>query len=137
MPNQLTLEKFERYFSNINYDVTLLPISDTIEKIILEHYAPLYNQYMVVKLKRANLPEKQKFPGKLNERNVSNEKRKLTRPWDNCWFSNKPEYITRTVEEVFKLNPSYLLWCYDNLSIKWSEHTIKMFQTNPNFKLKN
>jgi hypothetical protein len=79
----------------------------------------------VVHLKAAQRPEKKVFVGKPHD--SLNGTRRRTRPWDNCWFSNKPQYIQLTVEEVFKINPSYILWCYDNLtSIKWSVHTMKM-----------
>jgi len=123
----LNLENFNWLFKRVNYDVTQIPICDTIEGYILEHYPHLYEQYIIVKLKRASLPDKQQFPGKLNERNTADEKRKLTRPWDNCWFSNKPHIIALTVEEAIEKYPDYILWCYKNLSIKWSTHTIKLF----------
>jgi hypothetical protein len=123
----LNLENFNWLLKRVNYDVTQIPICDTVEGYISEHYPHLYEQYIIVKLKRVSLPDKQKFPGKLNERNVSNEKRKLTRPWDMCWFSNKPHIISLTVEEAIEKYPDYMLWCYKNLSIKWSTHTIKLF----------
>lgn len=123
----LNLETFHWLIKKSNYDVTRIPVCDKIEGYILEHYPHLYEQYIIVKLKRANLPDKQQFPGKLNERNVADETRKLTRPWDKCWFSNKPHIITLTVEEAIEKYPDYILWCYKNLSIKWSTHTIKLF----------
>lgn len=122
----LNLETFHLLMKMINYDVKRIPICDKIEGYILEHYPHLYKQYMIVKLKKANLPDKQQFPGKLNERNVANETRKLTRPWDKCWFSNKRHIIALTVEEAIQQQPQYMLWCYKNLSIKWSQHTIKL-----------
>ena len=110
---------------------------DTELAMLVNVSKPQINYYQIQKLKAKHRPEEKEFPSMPNERVVYNETRRRTRPWDNCWFSNKPEYIIHTVEEVFKMNPSYLQWCYNNLSIKWSQHTIKMFQTNPNFKLKN
>jgi hypothetical protein len=128
MTIELTLENFKMLFERANYDVRRIPTISIIEGYILEHYPHLYEDYITVKLKRQSLPEKQQFPGKLNERNTVNEKRKLTRPWDNCWFSNKPHIITLTVEDAIKKHPQYMLWCYKNLSIKWSTHTIKLFE---------
>ena len=112
---------------------------DTDLAMLVNVSKPQVNNYQIQKLKANNRPEQKEFPSMPNERYSANlyENRRRTRPWDNCWFSNKPEYIIRTVEDVFKMNPGYVLWCYNNLYIKWSQHTIKMLQTNPNFKLKN
>lgn len=32
-----------------------------------------------------------------------------------CWFSKTSEYQKMTVNEVFKVNPDYILWCYKTL----------------------
>lgn len=82
----------------------------------------------LMELKTRQRPDDKKFVGKPNERRDA-RKRIRTRPWDNCWFSNKPYMIALTIEEAIKVDPRYLLWCYDNLeSIKWSTHTIKLFE---------
>ena len=109
---------------------------DTDLAMLVNISRPQVDNYQIQKLKAIHRPEQKEFPSMPNERIVYNETRRRTRPWDNCWFSKKPEYIVRTVEEVFKMNPGYLLWCYEKLNIKWSTHTIKLFQTNKNFKLK-
>lgn len=75
--------------------------------------------------KQYHRPDDKKFYGKPNER--TGYKRVRTRPWDNCWFSNRPEIIILTVEEAINKHRSYMLWCYANLNIKWSVHTIKLF----------
>jgi hypothetical protein len=83
----------------------------------------------LINLKESQRPENKMFIGK-NERYTTAkgmETRKLTRPWDYCWFSNKPHIIELTVEEAIAKYPQYILWCYNNLSIKWSMHTIKLF----------
>lgn len=79
----------------------------------------------IYKLKEIHKPYNKEFEGKKNESIFRNRKR--TRPWDNCWFSNKPEIIKLTVEEAIKRHPNYMLWCYANLSVDWSVYTIKMF----------
>lgn len=33
-----------------------------------------------------------------------------------CWFSKKPEYKSKTVNDVLKLDPDYIIWCKNNLS---------------------
>jgi hypothetical protein len=109
---------------------------DTDLAMLVNISKPQVDNYQIQKLKAIHRPEQKEFPCMPNERVVYYETRRRTRPWDNCWFSKKPEYIVRTVEEVFKMNPGYLLWCYEKLNIKWSTHTIKLFQTNKNFKLK-
>jgi hypothetical protein len=111
------------------------PSNSCMEAIVLRKYPELYNDYKILELQRSHRPEEKVFYDKPHDTGYYTRRR--TRPWDNCWFSKKPEYIVRTVEDVFKMNPGYLLWCYTNLNIKWSEHTIKLFKTNPNFKLKN
>lgn len=81
----------------------------------------------IVRLKTKNRPENKEFFEKPYERLC--EKRKRTRPWDNCWFSNKPHIINLTVEQAIKQHPKYMLWCYENLKhIQWSVFTVKMFE---------
>ena len=58
----------------------------------------------------------------------TNGTRRRTRPWDKCWFSNKPSLINVTVEEACKLEPSYMKWIYRNLHIKWSVYTIEILK---------
>ena len=112
------------------------PSNSCMESIVLRKYPELYKDYKILELQRSHRPELKDFYDKPHDTGMYGNTRRRTRPWDNCWFSKKPEYIVRTVEEVFKMNPGYLLWCYDKLNIKWSTHTIKLFQTNKNFKLK-
>lgn len=84
----------------------------------------------LITLKKSHRPDYKIFDGMPNERIsviTRDETRRRTRPWDYCWFSNKPHIITLTVEEALNKYPSYILWCYDNLNIKWSTHTIKLF----------
>lgn len=81
----------------------------------------------IVQLKNSKRPENQSFPEKKHERKFGSEKRRRTRPWDCCWFSNKPHIIVLTVEEALNKYPEYMLWCYQNLEISWSTYTIKMF----------
>jgi hypothetical protein len=113
--NSKAVEIFETYNYSLEY--------------VAGKFPHLYEDYKILKIKESHRPEEKSFAGKLNERNVSGETRKRTRPWDNCWFSNKPHIIILTVEEAYKRYPSYILWCYKNLSIKWSVHTIKMFES--------
>jgi len=32
-----------------------------------------------------------------------------------CWFSRIPEHKVRTVNEVLKADPAYIVWCRENL----------------------
>jgi hypothetical protein len=80
-------------------------------------------------LKQSNRPEKKLFTDMPNERDTVDELRRRTRPWDKCWFSNKPHIISLTVEEAVSQYPAYMLWCYNNLNIKWSVHTVKLFES--------
>jgi hypothetical protein len=93
--------------------------------------------YEIQMLKRSYRPEYQSFPDMPNERNLTEyyETRRRTRPWDNCWFSNKPHIINLTVEQAVSQYPDYMLWCYNNLEIKWSTHTIKLFNAIQQKKL--
>ena len=79
----------------------------------------------VQKLKDIHRPYMKTFEGKPHEKQRGIRRR--TRPWDNCWFSNKPHIISLTVEQAIKAHPSYMLWCYANLRINWSVYTIQMF----------
>lgn len=78
-------------------------------------------------MKLHHRPENKRFYEKPNEHLLA-ETRKRTRPWDNCWFSNKPHIILLTVEQAIERHPQYMLWCYNNLNIKWSVHTVKLFE---------
>lgn len=90
--------------------------------------------YALQLLKYSHRPEHKSFPDMPNERvwTWNDEKRRRTRPWDNCWFSNKPEIISLTVEEAVSKHPDYILWCYKNLDIKWSVHTIRLIEASMN-----
>jgi len=78
-------------------------------------------------LKDSHRPNQKSFYGQKPNEYYHASRRVRTRPWDNCWFSNKPEIINLTVEEAINKHPKYMLWCYQNLNIKWSTHTIKLF----------
>jgi hypothetical protein len=120
--------------ATIKQFIKMSPSNMCTEAYIRNSHPEFYDYYKLVELKRSQRPEEKVFYDKPYDTGFYTRRR--TRPWDNCWFSNKPQYIIRTVEEVFRINPSYILWCYNNLNVKWSEYTIKMLQTNPNFKLK-
>ena len=81
--------------------------------------------------KQSHRPENKKVYDKPNDTGNYGTRRR-TRPWDNCWFSNKPHIIKLTVEEAICQYPDYILWCYKNLSIKWSVHTIKLIEASMN-----
>jgi hypothetical protein len=81
--------------------------------------------------KQSHRPENKKVYDKPNDTGNYGTRRR-TRPWDNCWFSNKPHIINLTVEEAICQYPDYILWCYKNLSIKWSVHTIKLIEASMN-----
>ena len=83
--------------------------------------------YELQLLKHSNRPEYKNFYDKPHDTGWYGTRRR-TRPWDNCWFSNKPHIISLTVEEAVNQFPDYMLWCYNNLNIKWSVHTIKLFK---------
>lgn len=128
MQVQLTLENFNKFFANVRYDVSRIPTNDTVEEYIFNYYYHLYSKFLVVKLKKLSIPARNRFPGMPNERKATHETRKLTRPWDSCWFSNKPHIVHLTVEEAINKYPMYMRWCYKNLDIKWSTHTIKLLE---------
>ena len=96
-----------------------------------------YLEHKLEELKDSQRPSEKKFPGKPNERNVEGEYRLRTRPWDNCWFSRKPHIISLTVEQALNQYPNYILWCYKNLSIKWSVHTVKLIENKFSNQFKN
>jgi hypothetical protein len=85
--------------------------------------------YLIQQLKHSHRPENKDFNGLPNERDTLWETRRRTRPWDNCWFSNKPHIISLTIEQAVRQYPDYMFWCYKNLQIKWSTHTIKLFDS--------
>tara|TARA_R110000868_G_scaffold356239_1_gene617789 strand:- start:82 stop:579 length:498 start_codon:yes stop_codon:yes gene_type:complete len=97
-----------------------------VGNIIYYHVYPRYISE-IQKLKQKHRPENKEFLEKPHERLCGIRKR--TRPWDNCWFSNKPNIINLTVEQAIIQHPQYMLWCYSNLTgISWSVHTIKIFE---------
>jgi len=104
--------------------------------LIPECYLPTKTYIMIstylINLKNSHRPENKIFDGLPNERYSANmyENRRRTRPWDNCWFSNKPDVIVLTVEQAIRQYPDYMQWCYNNLEIKWSVHTIKLFKAH-------
>lgn len=79
--------------------------------------------------KQSHRPENKKVYDKPNDTGNYGTRRR-TRPWDNCWFSNKPHIISLTVEEALSKYPDYILWCYEKLSIKWSVHTIRLIEAS-------
>jgi hypothetical protein len=81
--------------------------------------------------KQSHRPENKKVYDKPNDTGNYGTRRR-TRPWDNCWFSNKPNIISLTVEEAVNRYPDYILWCYKNLDIKWSVHTIRLIEASMN-----
>ena len=100
--------------------------NSTYEAII--EMAKLYNmtpqERELYYYKKSHRPENKEFCEKPNDTGYGTRRR--TRPWDNCWFSNKPNIISLTVEQAIRQHPNYMLWCYNNLNIKWSVHTIKL-----------
>jgi hypothetical protein len=78
-------------------------------------------------LKESHKPERKDFYGKPHEK--FNYTRRATRPWDNCWFSNKRDIISLTVEQACITNPSYMKWIYKNLTyINWSVYSIRILE---------
>lgn len=77
--------------------------------------------------KQSHRPENKEVYDKPNDTGNYGTRRR-TRPWDNCWFSNKPHIINLTVEDAIRKHPDYMLWCYNNLNIKWSVHTVRLFE---------
>ena len=111
---------------NLNSGKNLNCYSFIIDSENTQYYY-VYDSCDLYFMKLAHRPENKQFLEKPHERYC--DKRKRTRPWDNCWFSNKPHIINLTVEQAIKKYPQYMLWCYTNLkNIQWSVHTIKMFQ---------
>lgn len=80
--------------------------------------------------KKSHRPENKKVYDKPNDTGYGTRRR--TRPWDKCWFSNRYDIIFLTVEEAVRQHPDYMLWCYNNLNIKWSVHTVKLFEAIDN-----
>ena len=81
---------------------------------------------MIARMKFAHLPCNKTFYDKPHDTGMFTRRR--TRPWDNCWFSNKPEIIVLTVEQAVKKHPQYMKWIYSNLSINWSVYSIQMLE---------
>jgi hypothetical protein len=95
-----------------------------ISQFTLEDYKNLVNQIKTTKVKAR--PERNRYEGKY-ERKDSLWRRERTRPWDKCWFSNKPHIINLTVEEAANRYPDYMKWVYRNLrGIKWSVFTERL-----------
>ena len=36
----------------------------------------------------------------------------------NCWWSKKEGYATKTISEVFNIDPDYILWCFKNMKLE-------------------
>ena len=104
-----------------------LPNHSKVEEMIRTQYPHLYNRYKLIQLKRSHRPENKKVYDKPHDTGEYGTRRR-TRPWDNCWFSNKPHIINLTVEDAVRRYPDYMLWCYKNLSIKWSVHTVRLIE---------
>jgi hypothetical protein len=106
-----------------------LPSNSCMESVIVSKHPELYDAYKLFAFKRSHRPEQKTFHDKPHDQGMYGYgTRRRTRPWDNCWFSNKPEIIVLTVEQAVKKHPQYMLWCYSNLRIKWSTHTIKLLE---------
>jgi hypothetical protein len=105
-----------------------LPSNSCVESIVIRKHPELYNHYKLLELKRSHRPEAKTFYDKPHDQGMYGNTRRRTRPWDNCWFSNKVDIILLTVEEAVKQHPQYMLWCYNNLGINWSVHTIKLLE---------
>ena len=83
--------------------------------------------YNISQLKESHKPERKDFYGKPHEK--FNYTRRATRPWDNCWFSNKLDVISLTVEQACIAHPSYMKWIYKNLTyINWSVYSIRILE---------
>jgi hypothetical protein len=101
-------------------------------------YIPLVSQCMTTEerklyyYKKSHRPENKKVNDKPNDTGYGTRRR--TRPWDKCWFSNRYDIIFLTVEEAIRQHPDYMLWCYNNLAIKWSVHTVKLFEAIKSFE---
>jgi hypothetical protein len=104
-----------------------LPNHPKVEEMIRLHYPHLYSEYKLRQLKNAHRPENKKVYDKPHDTGEYGTRRR-SRPWDNCWFSNKPHIISLTIEEAISKYPDYMKWCYKNLSIKWSVHTVRLFE---------
>jgi|LakMenEpi03Aug12_release.lakeMendotaPanAssembly.Ray.scaffolds.fasta_scaffold825769_2 hypothetical protein len=113
----------------------LLPSNACMENIIRTKHPELYSQYKLIELKRSHRPEEKRFYDKPNDTGNYGTRRR-SRPWDNCWFSNKPHIISLTIEEAISKHPDYMLWCYKNLAIKWSTHTVRLIESKIQEKTK-
>lgn len=47
----------------------------------------------------------------------------VTRLNNYCWFSKKPHIMRLSVAEAIEKHPDYILWCFNNLHIRWSVKT--------------
>jgi hypothetical protein len=97
-----------------------------ISTITFGEQPPVQEPGELMYIKHKARPEFQIFDMKNDKGNYGTRRR--TRPWDNCWFSNKPQLINITVEEACNLYPSYMKWIYNNLNIKWSVYSIQIFE---------
>ena len=103
------------------------PNSSCMENVIVNKHPELYNEYKLLQYKRSHRPEKKIVYNKPYDNGIG--KRRVTRPWDNCWFSNKPDIISLTVEEAALKHPKYMKWVYQNLTrIKWSVFSIRILE---------
>lgn len=90
-------------------------------------------QEQIQYLKDCHRPANKEFIEKPHE--MYDATRVCTRPWDNCWFSNKPHIISLTLEQAIQKHPSYILWCYLNLTkIKWSVYSVRLIESTFNIK---
>ena len=97
-----------------------------ISTITFGAQSPVQEPGELMYIKHKARPEFQIFDMKNDKGNYGTRRR--TRPWDKCWFSNKPQLINITVEEACNLYPSYMKWIYRNLNIKWSVYTIEILK---------
>jgi hypothetical protein len=98
-----------------------------ISQFTITEYRNIINQ--VTLTKAGSRPERNRYEGKPYERQDTSYKRKATRPWDMCWFSNQPHILSLNVEEAIHRHPQYMRWVYKNLTgIKWSVFTIRLLE---------
>jgi hypothetical protein len=123
--NTITEFKEKPKSNTIKLYSEFLSFSTCEESVIKRNHPESYSEYLLLKNKELQKPYNKTFYDKPYEK--MGYTRKCTRPWDNCWFSNKPDIITLTVEQACIYYPNYMKWVYTNLtSIKWSVYTIQL-----------
>lgn len=77
------------------------------------------------KEKTLNVPTRTYPCWESNERVGRRNRTMLTH---DCWFFKKPEFNSLTVQECIDKYPKNFIWAYENLSINWSEHIVKLIK---------